>query len=59
MITVDFYYETKIGTELNGQIKCIDFDDAMDVACKVAEWCDCCGYHLRRCDINEIRKEEA
>lgn len=58
MITVDFYFETKIGTELTGHLECVDFDDAMDIASKFAEWCDCSGYRLRRCDINDIKKED-
>lgn len=55
MITADFTYVTKtIGTKFKGQIECRDFDEAMEAAEKIADWCSTCGFRLLRCDINEI-----
>lgn len=58
MITVDFTYETQLGTQLKGHMEALDFDDIMEAVTKIADWCNVLGYNLRRCDINDIIKED-
>ena len=56
-IIIDFTYETKLGTKLTGQMKCLDFDDITDLIKAVTEWCEGNGFMMKRIDINRIDEE--
>ena len=51
MMTANFTYESNVGNKFNGRIECRDFDEAMDVAEKIADWCSSYGFRFLRCYI--------
>ena len=58
MITIDFTYQSRLGTFFHAQVECLDFDQTGDIITSMIDWCESNGFRMRRCDINERSKEQ-
>ena len=56
MVKINYTYETQTGTEFHANVECLGFDDAMEAAEKVIDWCEICGYRMRRIDVYDIKE---
>ena len=55
---IEFKYETKAGTLLNGKMECLDFDDVAKLIISIYEWCDDQGYKINAVNITRLGKAE-
>ena len=53
MFKVTFTYVTKSGLIFDGNTNCETFDDAMELATKLVDYCTDINAHMRNIDITE------